>query len=429
MKNLQKKERFNVVLMVIFALVFCLSLLVFVKQVIRINQSPYQDFPIFYSAVQQYVETGAFYTHQLEDYYPASGIYKFPALYGSFLLPLVKNQVPLGTAQTVLLCLHVVLYFASVMMLVLLFLPEKNRVLYGLLSGILSLNLYALTETLHTLQLEIYILFFTTLILWLLNRQRYFYSGAALAFIAFLKVYPVFMGLFFLWKRTAAFFAGFILMAVLVLAGMIACFGLAENQWYFFSALPLMLQEGAFINHHNIGVEKLINHLFSTHQFIHYETAMGVGSAAITKIILWTCYLLGLWGFFRAGNMRGSRATHPHYMAFSLLLTLVLLTLKNPWSNYQILLIVPLLYILSHLFVSARSKILVALSGVAYLLLFLSPRHDSIFFTNFSGVANPVLMMVLGVLSDKLFALRGMATILLYIALLLLLFRNGKAAE
>jgi hypothetical protein len=146
------------VLLGLSVLIFCFSILVFLKQAMLISQIPYEDFPIFYSAVQQYVESGVLYTRHLDYYYPASGIYKFPALYGSFLLPLVKNHISLETAQTGLLCLHVVLYIASIVMLVYLFIPGKHRVLFGLWAGILGLNLYPLQETLRTLQLERYIL-------------------------------------------------------------------------------------------------------------------------------------------------------------------------------------------------------------------------------------------------------------------------------
>lgn len=405
-----------------------LSLLYCVWQLVHIDRNTYADFPIFYQAVQQYLDSGILYTRNLEHYYPASGIYKFPAVYSSFLLPWVKSGISLEMTQTFLLYLHMGLYVASLALLVWIWAPANSRILFGLLSGIFSFNLYALYENLHALQLEIYILFFLSLTLFLLNRQRYLLSGIVIAVVSFLKVYPVFLLTYFLWKRKWKFFAGFFLTSLLLVLLMIACFGLTENQWYFFHALPVMLQEGAFINHENVGVEKLINHLFSTSQFIHYETPLGVGSAAITKIILWTCYLLGVFAFFRKGNVLGSNNQYPHYMAFSLLLTLAILTLKNPWSNYQVLLVIPMLYILSLLMPLPAKKFVIFVFVLTWVLLFLSPENKSLFFSCFAETGNPLFMGILSLLNNKLFAIRGAATLLVYLMLVSLLL-NRKATS
>lgn len=407
---------------------FLVSIAFFLAHLALIDKGHYDDFPIFYHAVEQYASTGQLYTRHLEDYYPASGIYKFPSLYGSFLLPLIKNNISLQSSQTLLLYLHVGLYAISAAILVAMFMPANHRILFGLLSGILSLNLYSLYENLHTLQLEVYILFGLTAIIFLLTRQRYFLSGIVLSAMSFLKIYPVFFALYFLWKRKIAFWAGMFLAILPLVFWMVACFGWEENRWYFFEALPVMLQEGAFINHHNTGIEKLINHLFASSQFIHYETPLGVGSAAITKIILWTCCLLGFVVFFRKGNVFGSNHQHPHYMAFSLLITLCLMTLKNPWSNYQVLLVIPMLYILSLLMSLTAKKAAIFIFVLAWILLFLSPTTKSMFFSYFSETADP-LFMILSLLHSKWFAMRGVATLLVYGLLVWLLFKINRPSS
>ncbi len=409
-------------------ILFFTSLAFFLAQIVYIDNHPYDDFPIFYDAVKQYLSTGQLYTRHLDYYFPADGIYKFPALYSSLLLPFVKNGISLEDSQTFFLYLHCSLYVFSGIILVFLFAPEKNRSLFCFCSGILVLNLYSLYENLRTLQLEIYILFFVTLLLFLLKKHRYFLSGITLSIMAFLKVYPVFFAIYFLWKRKAIFFLGVFLASLLLILLMIACFGWEENRWYFFEVLPVILQEKVFINYENVGLVKLINHLFATSQFIHYETPLGDGNTAIAKVLLWASYLLALLAFFRKKTTLGSKDKYPHYVAFSLLITLVLLTLKNPWSNYQVLLVVPLLYILAALFSLLEKKFIGVLFFITCLLLFISPEPISVDSRFFSETGNSELMYVLRFLNSKLFAMRGMATVLVYIMLILLLYKKEKPA-
>ncbi len=322
------------------------------------------DLSIFLQLTASFAEGGDLYVpadHE-ESYRPSAAVYKFPPLFAVLLLPQVRF-----VEQDTLYRAHwfgqIVLYLATVALLART-LGRGRHPLFALLLVVAALNFEPFFETLWRLQLETPILFLCALALWLERRQRSFWSGAALGAAAMLKVYPIFLLGWFVVRRSGRGLAG--AASAMLATGALGWWviGGEQNLLYWTVILPRLMQEAPSIGADNVSLTKPLRQLAG----IAPELAK-----RIVQVVALAVLSAGYWVLHRGG--RGRRSSIDPELSFGLFVCTMLLFMPNLWSNYLVLLIVPIAIILSRLFLATafRPAVLGALAFAYFLMLFYTP--------------------------------------------------------
>ena len=296
------------------------------------------DLSIFLQRTSEFARGGDLYpaADNMEAYEPAAPAYKFPPLFAVLLLPQVQNGVGdhLYRAHGVV---HLLLYLAAVTLLGLALAPRGGAP-YLLFLFVAALNFVPFFETLWRLQLETPILFLCALALWLERKRCPAWAGAALGIAAMLKVYPVFLLGWFVVRRSGRGLAG----AALAMLGIGALgwwvIGPEQNILYWTVILPRLMQEVPFVGAENISLAKPFQVLVGLAPETAKRAAQGVSFLVLSA---------GYWLLYRRGSDR--RSPIDPELSFALFLCAMLLFIPNAWTNYLLLLLVPIAVVLSRL--------------------------------------------------------------------------------
>jgi hypothetical protein len=313
------------------------------------------DFPIFWEAADRYLRTHELYSDDLRRYEPAAAVYKFPPL---AMAPIVVCA-RLGFGDQVYglhMGVQVALYLGSVLLL-LVTLECSRAWRRAALVLILALNHGPFYETLIGLQVETWILFLLVAAFLFMSRGMERGTGAALAVAAMLKVYPALMLAYLVAARRWQAASWFILVSVCLLAGTLAVFGAQETLTYFLRILPHMSAETAVDSPENAGVAKYLAYLFGLAPIASRDLAR-----AITAIPLMISVALARRESQQTAHTACSGIG---YVAF---VPVMLLVLPNSWTNYQLLLLLPIAYLLCS-FRKSTGMLPLALAAVAYVLM------------------------------------------------------------
>ena len=160
-----------------------------IRVVLRIG---FDDFPIFWNQAVSFVENGVvYYPEALSKYAPGAEIYKFPALFLSFLIPFAKyTHLSLAKMEVIWFSIDLFFYVLSIWLLVRAF-NTKHWIMFS----VIALNYEPFFETLYGLQLEILILTCVCSYLFFLSgkKPKQALSGISLAVACNLKIYPAFL--------------------------------------------------------------------------------------------------------------------------------------------------------------------------------------------------------------------------------------------
>jgi hypothetical protein len=323
------------------------------------------DLSIFLQRTSEFAQGGDLYpsADDIEAYRPAAPVYKFPPLFAMLLLPQVQNGVGdhLYLAHWVV---HLLLYLAAVT-LIGLTLGRRAGPAYLLVLFVVALNFVPFFETLWRLQLETPILFLCALALWLEHKRLPVWAGAALGVAAMFKVYPVFLLGWFVVRRSGRGLAG----AALAMLGIGALgwwvIGPEQNLLYWTVILPRLMQEVAFVDPENVSLAKPLQLLGGLAPEI---------AKRVTQVLSLLALSAGYWVLYRRGDDRSLPIDRE--LSFGLFLCTMLLFLPNAWTNYLVLLLLPIAIILSRSFAPRGSLPPWAVGTLAFtffLTLFYTP--------------------------------------------------------
>jgi hypothetical protein len=323
------------------------------------------DLSIFFQLTAEFAQGGDLYppAGNLEMYQPAAAVYKFPPLFAVLLLPQVQD----GVGDHLYLMhwvAHLLLYLATVFLLGAA-LIHRGGAGYLLALWVAALNFVPFFETLWRLQLETPILFLCALALWLERKRLPFWAGAALGIAAMLKIYPVFLLGWFVVRRSGRGLggAGLAMLASGALGWWVI--GPEQNTLYWTVILPRMMQEVALLSTENISLAKPLQVLAGLSPEIAKRVAQ-----AFSLVIL----SAGYWVLFRRGGE--GRRTIDTELSFALFVGAMLVFLPNAWTNYLLLLLVPMAVLVSRWFQSPErlpSWAMGTLACMFFLTLFYTP--------------------------------------------------------
>jgi len=380
------------------------------------------DFPIFLERARTFVLTGELYVDPdaPEAYAPAAAVYKFPPLYAMLLLPLVRSGID-ARVYLAHWALQILLYALAVALLIVCLRRHAGRG-FAFTAAVLALNFEPFFETAWRLQIETPLLLLLAVVLVWGVERRAEWSGALLGAGFLLKLYPVFLLLYFVVRRRLRALAGFGVAVALILAVSWLVIGPAENQKYFLRVLPLLLRENPELSTENLSLARYLMAILA------FEPPLSKRIAQALVLPLVVASLVAVWRRSR-GRPEDRYASA---VAFSLFVPLMLIAMPNYWVNYQLLLLLPLLVVCCE--VSRRgpdARATALLAGLAYApMLFYWPCADPS--VSWPCARTPLLLGLVALpraFHDLMVALRGLSAFLLWAALLSTLLYGSSATR
>lgn len=332
------------------------------------------DFAVFYYAGRDFDSTGFIYD-RVSSYAPNLNVYKFPPLVASIIvLGCRYSRCDYADFFDINFVLHGWIYVVAVALLAWRGYRKSGSEQLALVLFSVGLLFYPLLETnIIRLQVDIYVFFFLVLAYLLLDNGRQFLSGMMIAVAVSLKVYPfLILGFLLAWRlphAIAGFVAGFLL--CLLVSSLVV--GIDENVMFYGHILPILLRE--LPNGGGDGNISLPTMLIDELKILYLFPYTGVWSAdeilsaveagrlteqevfghidTFRKFMkLFTGGLLVLLTLFIARacrvasrdlDLQKDRAS----AAFAAFVVFTVVFMPNSWINYQVILVLPILILLS----------------------------------------------------------------------------------
>jgi len=386
--------------------VFSLSAARFSYEVFLICRGCCYDFPIFWNRAHDWIAGGALYSDNPAEHVPGSGTYKYPPFVALTMLPLA-TLLDLRESLVLLLAVQVVCYAAFVWLASRALAPPEQRRFYLAALTLLALNHGSFFETLLRLQYENPLLLGLMLALALALAGKDFASGFVIAVCAWIKVYPAFLMAYFVarWRGRALF--GFVAGNAALLLLCLAVFGARENRRYFLEVLPVLGRELSTDTYgtENAGVPRQLEIILG----LEPESARRGGDLIGGGLLLISAAVAAF------SPRRGRQALH-----FALFVPATLLGLPNSWTNYQLLLLLPIAALLAHRLQSGTGPTLG--DGCAAISYVLIAYHGDSYIYPFSVLAHVPL------LTETWLGCRPVCSLLVWVAVLwALLEPDGRA--
>jgi Glycosyltransferase family 87 len=326
------------------ALALALSVGHFIFSARAVLRRGFADFPIFMARAADFLHTGRLYVSadDLAAYGPGTPVYKYPPFYALFLLPFAHADL-----RQVEFChwvLQIAFYLLAVVLTVVALRP-RHPLRFAIVAAIVALNFAPFFETLYGLQVETVLLLLLAVALLAMRRGYEVAGGLALGLAAMLKVYPIFLLLYLGLARRWRAAAGFLVAAALAFALSLAAFGTAQNRLYFTRILPTISQEYPERSAENVAFGRYARTLLGATP----EVAKRVGQLIAVPLVMASAFAI-----YRGQRLRTGEEHTP--LELSLFVSLMLLCLANSWTNYQLLLLVPILVLLAHAWARPRDR-------------------------------------------------------------------------
>lgn len=378
---------------------------------IRINEIfGFHDWYIFVAHAKQFLSTGILYERDLTLYAPSAPIYKFPPLFDAILIFFFNMGFSQEKIRYGALFIHFFLYFLSAF-ICLQYFRGKNYYFLLPLTAITALTFEPFFDNYTSAQMEIYILFLLTLSFFTLAKNRIFISGLFIGIAAAIKIYPIyFAGYYFARKKysgLAGIMAGFAIVTVFSLL----ITGASEHLFYFTNILPILLTEDISGRGENISITRL---------FITLGASASITNIACDVLLALPIIIL----LYQSRKQTGKPLTETQQATFNLVwfaifITTLLLTMKNSWWNYQILLLIPLIVCLG-LSINNRRFRISSLAVIVFsnLIIFWCNLGKLDVFIMYAGKMLDASALLTHIMLQTGF-LRGLATFLILILLVI----------
>ena len=371
-------------------------------------ESGFFDFPIFLGHARRLLAEGILYDPDLSRYHPSAAIYKYPPLYAVLLRPLVRSGLAEGTYFYHWL-LQIGIYLVTIALAIWTFKPQTSR-WFVPAALILLLNFAPFFETLAGLQLELPILTLLLLCAIFFSRGMGVLAGVALGMCVMLKVYPIFLLLYFGLRARWSVVVGCAGTMVAITLGTIWVIGPEQNARYFFEILPHITGELPSYSPENATLARQLMVWRGVDPLLAKRIAQGIFLVVLAASSLVV--------------VRNRKLASPDLLLleFSAFVTVMLLGLTNSWLNYQLLLAIGITCALAHV---ARKSFWVADGNTAFTpqrVTLLIATLLACFFTLYSPNARMLDALLSQETRDGLMDLRFLSTVLIWAALVTPMF-------
>ena len=333
------------------------------------GRAGYFDWPIFIASARDFLSGNPLYVDDLSRYAPNAAIYKFPPLFASLLIVLLKTGLNEDTLRVAMAFLQLGCYFSSIA--IVLYLLQAPKKFYLVISLFLFIACFEpFVDNFVGLQLEALILLALSASLLALRHQKYHVCGSLLAFASLLKLYPLIFCLFFLFHaQKTKLIIGFVIGALVLSGFSMGVVGLGPHWFYFHNIAPMLFMEDVYNSHQNV----------SLHNALHRAGVHTLPSFMLSLVLFIPALILTAQQYRRPLNSPSQHIRD--FLVMALWVCVFVLATKNSWGNYQLLLCLPIIGSLILLFKNKPFDIFsMALLYTACFLIFLSPPHRLSFF-------------------------------------------------
>ena len=396
-------------------LVLAFSLWHFAFGLERSHRNGYaDDVPIFAQRAAGFLQDGVLYpdADRAELWGPGAPVFKYPPIYITWLLPLVKGGVERSIFDGLWWGLLAIYVVATVLGVVIF--RGKRLLQTAVVFAVLALNFEPFYENLWHLQFETLFVLAFMLALYAFHRRRDFAAGALIGVCASLKIFPVFLLLYFVLRGRWKVVVGAVGTAILALVFSLIVVGVPAHLDFFGRLLPGMLDEPASLLSTNQGLARYVQDLTSLAPQWSKRIAQLLALCALVVSVV--CV----------------RRNHAHRenwdatsLEFAMFVSLLTLSMPNFWTHYQVLQLLPLMIVTHWLLKHRSSRSLVApLVVAAYALtLFYSPCQP--LETGFPCAQTPHflgLVQIARPIHDALAYAKMLSNVLLWVATVVLLW-------
>lgn len=311
-------------------IIFLVSIAIFIARVVEIMEDgSRKDLHIFIAHAHHYLETGELYARSddLSIWQPSGGIYKFPPAYQWMIVPLLQAGMSDKALIKTTAAGLVIIYLAALAFFGRLVIKQGLSLSTSIVICSSLLWMTPFFSAFRELAAEILVFFLLSLFFYLYMKNRWANCGVLLAMAVHIKIYPVFLLLYFLlvrrWKVIAGFMSGFLVIAILS----ILYFGMDENLYYFKTILPVLLTEEHYHHFQNLTLEFwLLNHQIISN--------MNGATHGVIRAIL----LIAIVAIAASDKQR---TPQKQLLCLGTLCAGILVWITNYWPQYQILLLIP----------------------------------------------------------------------------------------
>ena len=321
----------------------------------------YQDTQIFVQAAESWKKTGTLYSmdEPLETTYaPAQAVYKFPPTYVLPYLPFLNifADAKNNHDYKILFALHLVRYLV-VLGLVVYFLGPRQNPVWQASAFIIFMLASPVYESLYGMTFENLLFFILALSLVLLRYRHHHLVALILSYACLAKIYPAPQLLFFINRRYWKILFGISVAAIGWLVLSLLVIGVEPFRVYITQVLPVILSEKVVYWSGNVSL---------------LYTMLPAGlfrAAAIVTTILVT---LAIVNYDQSGE-------HPKNveLAFGFVTAEMVLLIPNCWTQYQIVLLLPIVILVGNALMegSTYAKFKLVLAIAAWLPMLVSENY------------------------------------------------------
>jgi hypothetical protein len=296
------------------------------------------DFLTFVKAAENFTETGELYQrvdNYPDRYHPSAVIYKFPPPYQFNTYPFANiEKTTKAMSVTVMKIFFMVCFVGTGMLLYIqaiktFQLDDFRKIILASLITITLGNFTPFLEAIRWLIIEIpatLLLFAGFMITTRLPRI----SGAICAYFACIKLYPVFIFGYYLYRKNIKALQGFIAACLVIGLFSLWLFGWQEHVFYLTHILPVLLNEPVILKNVNMNLEMFFYHLGIIDNItgnIH----------SITRLAFLVCFVFILYRSYRHLENGAFQL-----LTFCLFICTMFFCFPNYWPQYQVYMIIPL---------------------------------------------------------------------------------------
>jgi hypothetical protein len=383
MADFKKMKNKNILIAIILCFLVVTSAIFFVNTIRfyftqGFSENVLNDMSIFMGAGRKFIQSGKLYERSenyAEKYGPDTPVYKFPPAYQLTIVPLINSGISESMFLIIQRSLYFFMYLSSAIMMIFinrqLLIKYDNKTCYGYyelfiytaLSALLIFWYAPFHEAFLNLHTEILILFLIVSSFFVLEKHP-FLSGATLSLAFSIKIYPVFLLVYYISTRQWRVISGFVLGFILLTFFVIYYFGYGESFFYAHTILPVLINQNPVNHSQNLMIEK----------FFYTYGIINVMNGHIHLVIKYIA--LGVLILIAAIKDNTRLKLSPLY--FGMFACGTLIWLPNYWLQYQMILFIPIITLLAYALQSRSLLFPALLAGIIIIMCTQNQWYENI---------------------------------------------------
>lgn len=320
------------------------------------------DFSIYYYAAKAFLNTGnlfSLYKPQITQ----GGSYLYPPLAIIFLIPFTYFEFNLAFILFSLLNLLSLFIISIFIIKILYHYGITTNSWEAVLLPFVILAFFPVEQSFTSGQINIIILLLLTIFYFFFIKNKNFYANLFLLLATILKIFPIILVGFYIFKRKWNFIATFLAMLFISCLVSILIFDIPSNR-HFIETLIAFQKETPGLNPHDISITSIIIRPFLFYDIPDHNKFANL--FAILKMLI--LFLIFIYLYVISLNTIYSASNEWEILVFSLMISLVIVFSNLTWYYFGTFLVLPYILCIYVLRLSGFEKILISVSIILFCL-------------------------------------------------------------